>query len=142
VLAEPATGSRRSQIADHIDRFGGPGVHHIAWATRDIFASVGALRARGLRLLDVPSEYYEAGRLRLEHLDVSWDALEQFGVLVDSDGDGHLFQAFTEPLVDCPTVYLELIQRVGSKGFGNDNVRELYHAVVREQDARNADRLG
>jgi 4-hydroxyphenylpyruvate dioxygenase len=138
VLAEPATGTRRSQIADHIDRFGGPGVHHIALATDDIFASVAALRARGLRLLDVPPGYHEQARGRLEDLDVPWGALEEFGVLVDADRDGHLFQVFTEPVVDCPTVHLELIQRVGSQGFGNDNVRELYHAVVREQEARDA----
>lgn len=143
VLAEPASGSRPSQIADHLDRFGGAGVHHIAFATDDIFATVSVLRTRGLRLLEVPPGYYELGRRRLAGLDVSWDALEQCGVLVDRDGDGHLFQVFTEPLGDCPTVYLELIQRVGSQGFGNDNVRALYHAVVREQEARDAeDRRG
>jgi 4-hydroxyphenylpyruvate dioxygenase len=139
VLAEPASGSRRSQIADHIDRFGGSGVHHIAFATDDIFATVAGLRRRGLRLLEVPPGYYEQGRRRLAGLDVSWDALERCGILVDRDGDGHLFQVFTEPLGDRATVHLELIQRAGSQGFGNDNVRALYHAVVREQLAREAE---
>jgi 4-hydroxyphenylpyruvate dioxygenase len=139
VLAEPAPGSRPSQIADYLDRFGGPGVHHVAFATDDIFATVGGLRTRGLRLLEVPPGYYEEARRRLAGLDVSWDALERSGILVDRDGDGHLFQVFTEPLGDRPTVHLELIQRAGSQGFGNENVRALYHAVVREQHAREAE---
>jgi 4-hydroxyphenylpyruvate dioxygenase len=139
VLAEPASGNRRSQIADYLDRFGGPGVHHVAFATDDIFATVTAVRAHGLRLLDVPHGYYEQARHRLAELDVAWDELERCGVLVDRDGDGHLFQVFTGPLGDRPTVHLELIQRAGSRGFGNQNVRALYQAVVREQQARDAE---
>ena len=139
VLAEPAEGSRRSQIADYIDRFGGPGVHHIAFATDDIFATVAGAATRGLRLLDVPPGYYEQTRRRLADLDVSWDELERSGILVDRDGDGHLFQVFTGPLGDRPTVHLELIERAGSQGFGNENVRALYYAVVREQQARDAE---
>jgi 4-hydroxyphenylpyruvate dioxygenase len=128
--------ARRSQIADYLDHFRGPGVHHIAFASDDILETVAALHSRGLRMLDVPSGYYVAARERLVGLDVPWAELEHFGVLVDRDEEGHLFQVFTEPIGDRPTVYLEIIQRVGSTGFGHDNVRALYHAVVREQQGR------
>jgi 4-hydroxyphenylpyruvate dioxygenase len=136
VFVEPDAVARRSQIADYLDHFRGPGVHHIAFASDDILETVAALHSRGLRMLDVPSGYYVAARERLVGLDVPWAELEHFGVLVDRDEEGHLFQVFTEPIGDRPTVYLEIIQRVGATGFGHDNVRALYHAVVREQQGR------
>ncbi len=99
------------------------------------FATVAALRRRGLRTLDVPPTYYVAARARLDGLDLPWTALERLGVLVDRDEHGHLFQAFTEPIGDRPTVCLELIQRVGATGFGHENIRALYDAVLREQES-------
>ena len=59
-------------------------------------------------------------------------------MVVDSDDDGHLLQAFTPPLGDRPTTSLEIIQREGMRGFGARNVRDLYAEVVREQGRRAA----
>jgi len=134
-LVEPAPGRRRNQIADYLEHYGGPGVHHIAFSTHDIVATVVALRRHGLRTLDVPPTYYVGARARLDGLDLPWTALEQLGVLVDRDEHGHLFQAFTESIGDRPTVCLELIQRVGATGFGHENIRALYDAVLREQES-------
>jgi 4-hydroxyphenylpyruvate dioxygenase len=128
VFAEPADGP--SQIADFLREYDGPGVHHLAFATSDIVHAATALRARGVATLPVPGGYYEQARARVGRLDLPWDALQDLGILVDRDQDGVLLQAFTDPIGDRPTLYFEIIQRIGSTGFGTDNVRALYHAVV------------
>jgi len=138
VLAEPTTSSRKSQIADYLDHFQGPGVHHIALSTDDIVQTVTALRARGMQMLDVPASYLGTGEARLGGIDLGtdWRELATLGILVDADEDGHLLQAFTPPLGDRPTTCFEIIQREGTRGFGAHNVRDLYAQVVREQERR------
>jgi 4-hydroxyphenylpyruvate dioxygenase len=141
VLAEPATSSRKSQIADYLDHFQGPGVHHIALSTDDIVQTVTALRARGMQMLDVPAPYLETGEARLVGIDLGtdWRELARLGILVDADEDGYLLQAFTPPIGDRPTTCFEIIQREGTRGFGAHNVRDLYAQVVREQERRDLD---
>jgi 4-hydroxyphenylpyruvate dioxygenase len=141
VLAEPTTSSRKSQIADYLDHFQGPGVHHIALSTDDIVQTVTALRARGMRMLDVPASYLETGGARLHGIDLGadWRELARLGILVDADEDGYLLQAFTPPIGDRPTTCFEIIQREGTRGFGAHNVRDLYAQVVREQERRDLD---
>ena len=39
-INEPAEGKRKSQIDEYLEFYGGPGVQHIAVATRDIVATV------------------------------------------------------------------------------------------------------
>jgi 4-hydroxyphenylpyruvate dioxygenase len=128
VFAEPADGP--SQIADFLRENGGPGVHHVAFATGDIVATAAALRARGVGTLQVPAGYYQQARERFRDHDLPWEELERLGILVDRDDDGLLLQAFTDPIGDRPTLYFEIIQRMGATGFGTENVRALYHAVV------------
>ncbi|HET9441856.1 MAG TPA: 4-hydroxyphenylpyruvate dioxygenase [Acidimicrobiales bacterium] len=135
-INEPAEGRRRSQIQEYLDFYGGPGVQHIALRTDDIVASVSALRARGVRFLAVPATYYEDARRRLADLDLPWDELQDLGILVDRDQDGHLLQVFTETLGDRPTLFFEIIQREGAKGFGAGNFKALFEAIEREQARR------
>lgn len=135
VFAEPAA-DRPSQIADFLLENGGPGVHHVAFATTDIVRTATALEARQVRMLRVPDSYYQQARERLGTYDLPWDELERLGILVDSDEDGLLLQAFTDPIGDRPTLYFEIIQRVGATGFGTENVRALYHAVVLQTPRR------
>jgi 4-hydroxyphenylpyruvate dioxygenase len=138
VLAEPATSSRKSQIADYLEHFQGPGVHHIALATGDIALTVTALHARGMQVLEVPPSYLETADDRLDGIDLGadWRELARLGILVDVDEDGYLLQAFTPPIGDRPTTCFEIIQREGTRGFGAHNVRDLYSQVVREQERR------
>ena len=58
-INEPASGRRKSQVAEYLDYFGGPGVQHVALATRDIVETVSRMRARGLAFLPVPDAYYD-----------------------------------------------------------------------------------
>ncbi len=133
VFAEPRPSPRKSQISDYLEHFGGEGVHHIAFSTDNIAEAIMSLRQRGVRTLPVSDAYYTEAASRLGRLDVPWRDLAALGVLVDVDDHGHLLQAFTEPLGDRPTTYLEIIQREGTTGFGTQNVHYLYSAVAREQ---------
>jgi 4-hydroxyphenylpyruvate dioxygenase len=133
---EPAPGLRTSQIQEYLDFYGGPGVQHIALRTSDIVATVRALRRRGLRFLEVPPTYYDEARQRLAGVDLPWDALAELGILVDRDASGHLLQIFTEGITDRPTLFLEIIQREGARGFGEGNFKALFEAIEREQARR------
>ena len=135
-INEPADGARKSQIQEYLECYGSPGVQHIALLTDDIVASVRALRARGVRFLTVPDTYYEDARRRLTDVDVPWAELQKLGILVDRDPDGYLLQIFTENVSDRPTVFFEIIQREGAKGFGAGNFKALFEAIERAQAQR------
>ncbi len=135
-INEPAEGRRKSQIEEYLDFYRSPGVQHIALGTDDIVATVRALRARGVRLMSVPSEYYDEARERMAGIDLPWEELAQLGILVDRDDEGHLLQIFTETVTDRPTVFFEVIQREGAHGFGEGNFKALFEAIERQQAAR------
>ncbi|MEJ7845305.1 MAG: 4-hydroxyphenylpyruvate dioxygenase [Acidimicrobiales bacterium] len=135
-INEPAEGRRKSQIEEYLDYYGSPGVQHLALRTDDIVTAVRALRDRGVRFLTVPPSYYDEARDRLAGVDLPWEALAELGILVDRDHDGHMLQIFTENLTDRPTVFVEIIQREGARGFGEGNFKALFEAIEREQDRR------
>jgi 4-hydroxyphenylpyruvate dioxygenase len=135
-INEPAQGRRKSQIQEFLDFYGCPGVQHMALATDDIVATVDALRSRGLRFLEVPPGYYEDATRRLGDLELPWADLRRLGILVDRDEDGYLLQTFTENVGDRPTLFLEIIQREGARGFGAGNFKALFEALESEQARR------
>ena len=135
-INEPATGKRKSQIEEYLEFYRGPGVQHIAMRTDDVVSAVAAMRARGVRFLRVPKTYYDDARARMSGVDVPWDDIAPLGILVDRDQDGHLLQIFTENVCDRPTVFFEIIQREGSRGFGQGNFKALFEAIEREQAER------
>jgi len=135
-INEPAEGRRKSQIEEYLDFYRSPGVQHIALHTDDIVASVRALRARGVRFMDVPDEYYDEARVRMAGVDLPWATLAPLGILVDRDEEGHLLQIFTETLTDRPTVFFEIIQRAGARGFGEGNFKALFESIERAQARR------
>ena len=53
-INEPAQGTRKSQIEEYLDFYGGPGVRHIAVSTTNIVATVDELTARGVRFRPSP----------------------------------------------------------------------------------------
>jgi 4-hydroxyphenylpyruvate dioxygenase len=135
-INEPATGRRRSQIEEYLDYYGSPGVQHVALVTDDIVSTVDQLRARGLGFLTVPGSYYEDATGRVGEILESYGDLERLGILVDRDDEGYLLQIFTRPVQNRPTVFFEIIQRKGSRGFGAGNFRALFEAIEREQALR------
>jgi 4-hydroxyphenylpyruvate dioxygenase len=135
-INEPADGRRRSQIQEYLDYYGSPGVQHLALRTDDIVATVAALQQRGIQCLDVPPTYYAEARARLGDLELPWDDLQRLGILVDRDHDGYLLQIFTENVASRPTVFIEIIQRFGARGFGEGNFKALFEAIERAQERR------
>ena len=137
-LNEPAAGRKKSQIDEYLQFYGGPGAQHVALATNDIVGTVDALRAEGVVFLPTPDSYYEdpALRARIGDVRVPIGELQSRGILVDRDEDGYLLQIFTKPLGDRPTVFVELIERHGSLGFGIGNFKALFQAIEREQELR------
>ena len=135
-LNEPAQGKRKSQIDEYLEFYGGPGAQHIAVATRDIVATVEALQARGVEFLKTPETYYDDVPERVGEIAESLEDLQRLGILVDRDDEGYLLQIFTKPIGDRPTVFLEVIERHGARGFGDGNFKALFEAIEREQALR------
>jgi len=135
-INEPADGRRKSQIEEYLEYYGGPGVQHLALATGDICATVDALRAAGIPFIKVPESYYNDLEGRVGKIDESRQALQARGILVDRDDEGYLLQIFSQPMQDRPTLFIEIIQRKGSRGFGKGNFKALFEAIEREQEQR------
>ena len=64
----------------------------------------------------------------------------QIKLLIDRDDEGGLLQIFTKPLLDRPTLFIEIIQRVGCPGengkqkpacggFGKGNFGALFKSI-------------
>jgi 4-hydroxyphenylpyruvate dioxygenase len=135
-INEPAPGRKKSQIEEYLEAYGGPGVQHIALLCGDVVKTVGKLQENGLAFLKVPDSYYEALRERVGRIDESLEAIRSLGILVDRDQEGYLLQIFSKPVEDRPTVFFEIIQRKGSRGFGKGNFRALFEAIEFEQERR------
>jgi 4-hydroxyphenylpyruvate dioxygenase len=135
-INEPAASKRRSQIDEYLDYYGGPGVQHVAVSTTDIVATVTELARRGVRFLRTPDSYYAQLPERIGEIDESIDDLRRLGILVDRDDEGYLLQIFTKPLGDRPTIFFEIIERHGARGFGEGNFKALFEAIEREQALR------
>jgi 4-hydroxyphenylpyruvate dioxygenase len=135
-INEPAPGKKKSQIDEYLQFYRGPGVQHIAMLSKDIISTVDALRRRGVRFIRVPQTYYEAMRERIGKIDESLDDVQRLNILADRDEEGYLLQIFTKNVEDRPTVFYEIIDRHGSKGFGLGNFKELFLAIEREQEER------
>lgn len=135
-INEPADGKKKSQIQEYLDAYFGPGVQHIALLCKDVLATVAKLRDNGVEFLRVPDSYYAELPARIGPIDESIDQLKELGILVDKDQEGYLLQIFTKPVQDRPTVFFEIIQRKGSRGFGKGNFRALFESIEREQARR------
>ena len=140
-INEPAEGIKKSQIEEYLDFYEGPGVQHLAVATDDIVKTVSDLKARGVEFLPPPPQaYYDDIPRRLgTHMDTMKEdlsKLQELSILVDADEEGYLLQIFTKPLQDRPTLFFEIIQRMGAKGFGAGNFKALFESIEREQASR------
>ena len=135
-INEPAEGRRKSQIEEYLEFYGGPGVQHVALASDNIVDTVEALKERGIGFLETPDAYYEDVAERVGVIDESWDDVRRLKILADRDDDGYLLQIFTKTAQDRPTLFFEVIERHGARGFGDGNFKALFEAIEREQALR------
>lgn len=135
-INEPAPGKRKSQIDEYLEAYCGPGVQHIALQTKDVISTVDKLQRNGIPFLRVPDAYYDALPQRVGDLNEPLDEIRRLGILVDRDQEGYLLQIFSRPVQDRPTVFFEIIERKGSRGFGKGNFKALFEALELEQARR------
>jgi len=140
-INEPAKAAKRSQIEEYLDFYEGAGVQHIAVATDDIIETVSQLKARGIEFLPPPPQaYYDDIPNRLgEHRDMMKEdigELQKLSIMIDAAEEGYLLQIFTKPVEDRPTLFFEIIQRMGARGFGAGNFKALFESIEREQEKR------
>ncbi|MDR2222539.1 MAG: 4-hydroxyphenylpyruvate dioxygenase [Flavobacteriaceae bacterium] len=140
-INEPAEGKKKSQVEEYLDFYNGPGVQHVAVATDDILKTVAEMKKRGVEFLSAPPQaYYDMIPTRLGvHRDMMKEdiaELQKLGIMVDADEEGYLLQIFTKPVEDRPTLFFEIIQRMGARGFGAGNFKALFESIEREQEKR------
>ncbi|MCS1350492.1 4-hydroxyphenylpyruvate dioxygenase [Mechercharimyces sp. CAU 1602] len=135
-INEPAEGKRKSQIQEYLEFYNGAGVQHVAYYTKDIVKTIEAMKKNGVQFLDTPDTYYDDLKERVGEIDESVEELRRLKILVDRDDEGYLLQIFTNPIVDRPTLFFEIIQRKGSRGFGEGNFKALFESIEREQARR------
>jgi 4-hydroxyphenylpyruvate dioxygenase len=124
-----------SQIEEFLRDYQGEGIQHIALATDDIYATVEAMRAEGVRFQDTPDAYYDAVAERLPGHGEPLGRLRGNRILVDGGpGEGLLLQIFTEPVIG--PIFFEIIQRKGNQGFGEGNFRALFESIELDQMRR------
>jgi 4-hydroxyphenylpyruvate dioxygenase len=137
-INEPS--DKGSQIQEYLDAYHGEGIQHIALSAEDIFATVEALRAKGVRFLDTPDAYYERIDARVHNHGEDLARMKANKILLDGEGvdkDHHedkLLQIFTETVIG--PIFFEIIQRKGNQGFGEGNFRALFESIEADQIAR------
>src|ERR1700722_7194628 len=102
----------------------------------DLCKTVPELAQRGVEFLPIPEAYCADVPGRIGDIDEDVADLRRLGILVDRDDEGYLLQIFTKAVGDRPTVFFELIERHGARGFGEGNFKALFEALEREQDRR------
>ncbi len=136
-INEPAAGKGgKSQIQEYIDYYKSAGVQHVALLCKDILKTVEKLQKNGVEFLRVPDTYYDEIPDRVGEIDENIEDLKRLGLLVDKDDEGYLLQIFTKPVEDRPTVFYEILQRKGCKGFGKGNFKALFVSIEEEQRRR------
>ncbi|MEQ1643255.1 MAG: 4-hydroxyphenylpyruvate dioxygenase [Pyrinomonadaceae bacterium] len=136
-INEPAESKKgKSQIQEYIEFYRGAGAQHIALLCRDIRSTVTKLMENGVEFLTIPDTYYDDLLERVGPIDEDIESLKKLGILVDRDEEGYLLQIFTKPVEDRPTVFYEILQRKGCKGFGKGNFKALFVSIEEEQRRR------
>ncbi|MFF3731969.1 4-hydroxyphenylpyruvate dioxygenase [Streptomyces sp. NPDC002476] len=128
-IIEPDVTADPGQIDGFLERHGGAGVQHIAFATDHIVRTISVLGERGVEFLSTPDVYYDLLSRRLEPGHHSVEELRKLNLLADEDHDGQLYQVFTRSTHPRSTLFFEVIERMGAKTFGSGNIKALYEAV-------------
>jgi 4-hydroxyphenylpyruvate dioxygenase len=136
----------RSQIEEYLHQYKGEGIQHMACGCHDIYATVEALRARGLAFMPSPPvTYYEKVDERVPGHGEDLARLQKNGILLDGEGaialgakEGTmtkvLLQIFSANAIG--PIFFEFIQRKGDEGFGEGNFRALFVSIEEDQVRR------
>jgi 4-hydroxyphenylpyruvate dioxygenase len=122
------------QITEYLDTYRGEGIQHIAMGARDLYRTVDALRASGVKLLDTPDTYYELIDKRIPGHGENVAELKKRKILIDGRAGELLLQIFSENQLG--PIFFEFIQRKGDEGFGEGNFKALFESIELDQMRR------
>ena len=122
------------QIQEYLDMYHGEGVQHIALGSTDLYRTVDALQANGVKLLDTIDTYYELVDKRIPGHGEQLDELRKRKILIDGAPGDLLLQIFSENQLG--PVFFEFIQRKGNQGFGEGNFKALFESIELDQMRR------
>ena len=125
---------KSGQISEYLDTYRGEGIQHIAMGARDLPATVDALRASGVKLLDTPDTYYELIDKRIPGHGENIAELRERKILIDGRPGELLLQIFSENQLG--PIFFEIIQRKGNEGFGEGNFKALFESIELDQIRR------
>jgi 4-hydroxyphenylpyruvate dioxygenase len=92
---------------------------HVAFACEDVVALAREARARGLRFLPVPDNYYDDLAARFDLEPGLLATLRDLGLLYDRDADGEFLHFYTGTV---GRVFFEVVERRGGyDGYGAAN---------------------
>ncbi len=135
-INEPTEDS--SQIAEYLREYKGEGIQHIALTTKSISKTVDSIGQKGINFLDISNTYYDVVRERFPTLELDYETLSKYKILIDGEVDGDrkelLYQIFTETVIG--PIFFEIIQREGHDGFGEGNFSALFETMERDQEKR------
>lgn len=131
-ILEQDQAKKPGQVEGFIARYGGPGVQHLAFLVDDIVTAVREFGSGGVEFLRSPNSYYKMLASRLPGIAAEIADLRATSVLADRDEWGYLLQLFTRSPYQRNTLFYELVQRRGARGFGAANIKALYEAVERD----------
>ncbi len=127
---------KAGQIQEYLDNYQGEGIQHIALGSNNLFATVDALLASGVKLLDTIGTYYELIDKRIPGHGESVAELQKRKILLDGKKDALLLQIFSENQLG--PIFFEFIQRKGDDGFGEGNFKALFESIELDQMRRGA----
>jgi 4-hydroxyphenylpyruvate dioxygenase len=125
---------KAGQIQEYLDRYQGEGIQHIAMGSNNLAATVDALRASGVKLLDTIDTYYELIDKRIPGHGENVAELKKRKILVDGKKGALLLQIFSENQLG--PIFFEFIQRKGDDGFGEGNFKALFESIELDQMRR------
>jgi 4-hydroxyphenylpyruvate dioxygenase len=125
---------KAGQIQEYLDKYHGEGIQHIALGSTDLLATVNALRASGVKLLDTVDTYYELVDKRIPGHGENVAELQLRKILVDGKAGELLLQIFSENQLG--PIFFEFIQRKGDQGFGEGNFKALFESIELDQMRR------
>jgi 4-hydroxymandelate synthase len=131
-ILEQDLAKKAGQVEAFLSRNGGPGVQHLAFLVDDIVVAVHEYIDHGIDFLRTPRAYYDMLADRLPGIQGEIEDLRAADVLADRDEWGYLLQLFTRSPYKRNTMFYELVQRRGARGFGSANIKALYEAVERD----------
>ena len=127
---------KAGQIQEYLDNYQGEGIQHIALGSSNLFDTVDALQAAGVKLLDTIGTYYELIDKRIPGHGESVAELQKRKILLDGKKDALLLQIFSENQLG--PIFFEFIQRKGDEGFGEGNFKALFESIELDQMRRGA----